>query len=80
VNEALINMLELLGKQVIFVGELSADLHALRTVVSSLDPRIQKALEEQIGVERTKIQEYLENQRIVLAALRQLIASLPMPN
>jgi len=60
-------------QQAIFVAQISADVSALKTVVSALAPEVRSALEEQADAERHKIQQYVEEQRQTIAMLRSAI-------
>jgi hypothetical protein len=76
-KEAMINMLQNIINQGVFLAELSADVSALKIVVSSLDVSVRNALEKQVSVERGRIQQHIEAQRESLEMLRQLISRLP---
>jgi hypothetical protein len=76
-KDILINMLTTLDSQIVFVAQVSADVCALKSVVSALGPACQKALEEQTAVERRKFQKVVESQQKLLEALKQRISRIP---
>lgn len=76
-KEAIINMLNLLGQTSGFVSELSADIAALKTVVSAFGPDAKKLLDEQLVLERNRIQPHVEKQKMLLEALRVGISQMP---
>lgn len=60
-------------QQAIFVAQISADVSALKTVVSALAPELRSALEEQAVAERHKIQQYVEEHQKTIEVLRSVI-------
>ena len=69
-KEALTNILSVLIQNGTFLMQVSADVSALKTVVAAFGPEAQKALEEQMDVERNRIQQQIEKQQMILEALR----------
>ena len=75
-KDALQNILKNLMQNSIFLGQISADVSALKTVVSALGPDVQSALEKQIDVERRIVQPIVEQQQMLLEALRQGVSQI----
>ena len=63
-------MLEMLIRNAQFLAQISADVSALKTVVSRLGPEAQRLLEEQIAIERDKSQKAAESAMKLLDSLR----------
>lgn len=68
-NSLLVNFLQ----NATFVAQISADVSALKSVVSALGPEVRSALEEQVALERNRIQQYVEDQQKTIAVLRSTI-------
>ncbi|MFZ3341468.1 MAG: hypothetical protein WA213_11335 [Terriglobales bacterium] len=65
-NSLLVNFLQ----NTSFVAQISADVSALKSVVSALGPEVRSALEEQVALERSKMQQYIEDQQKTIAILK----------
>jgi hypothetical protein len=70
-------MLTNLISQHAFLAQVAADVSALKTVVSALGPEASAVLEQQVAVERDKYQHIVEDQRLMLEALRLGISQIP---
>jgi hypothetical protein len=68
--EALRNLLSAFMQNSTFLAQVSADVSALKTVVSALGPEAKKALEEQIAIERDKTQQHVADIQMLLESLR----------
>ena len=76
-KEVLLNILKSIDDQNAFIARLAADVSAMKTVVSALDPRIAQALEAQVSVERDRFQKVFESHRQESEKLWQLVSQLP---
>jgi hypothetical protein len=76
-KDALTIMLTNLISQHAFLAQVAADVSALKTVVSALGPEASAVLEHQVAVERDKYQHIVEDQRLMLEALRLGISQIP---
>ncbi|HWY58606.1 MAG TPA: hypothetical protein VNZ03_29345 [Terriglobales bacterium] len=70
-------ILKLLLQNGTLLGELSADVYALKTVVAAFGPEAQKALDQQVAAERSKIQQPIQELRMLLEALRAGVSGIP---
>jgi hypothetical protein len=69
-NKGIRDMFEMLIRNAQFLAQISADVSALKTVVSRLGPEAQRLLEEQIAIERDKSQKAAESAMKLLDSLR----------
>ena len=76
-KDALTNMLKVLIQNGVFLGQISADVSALKAVVSALGPEVRAALDEQIEAQRRTIQPIVEQQTMLLEALRLGVSQIP---
>jgi hypothetical protein len=68
-RDTLQNILKSLVQNTIFLGQISADVSALKIVVSAFGPEARAALEKQIDVERRIVQPIVEEQQLLLEAM-----------
>ncbi len=76
-KDALTNMLKVIMQNGVFLAQISADVAALKTVVSSLDPKIREALDAEVAARNDMLRPHVEEQRLMLEALRQGISQIP---
>jgi predicted transcriptional regulator len=75
-KDALTNILTLCIQNSTFLAQVSADVSALKTVISALGPEARAALEEQLTVERDRIQKRLQELQIFGELLRSKISNM----
>ena len=76
-KEALTNILNLVIQQSDFLKQISADVCALKSVVCALSPETKNALDEQLAVERNKIQSQIDLQKKFLQSMSAVISKIP---
>ena len=76
-KQILINILQTLETQTNFLGQLAADVAALKMALFELDARAQSLFEKQAAITHGRIQQELDSRRQAFEMLRQLISRLP---
>jgi hypothetical protein len=76
-KDALNNILKVLMQNGAFLAQISADVSALKTVVSALGPEVRAALDEQVEAQRRKVEPIVQEQMMLLEVLRQGISRIP---
>jgi len=81
-KQVLLNMLQMQETQITFLGQIAADISALKNVVRILDARAEPLLEKEMALERDRFQLIVEAYRREIQTLRQLISepANPKPN
>jgi len=69
-NEILTTMLRLMHKQSALIFEATAEVAALRKVVSGLGPEVEKSITKQIVIERARISKSAAGMDVLTSALR----------
>ena len=78
-KEILTSILQTLETQTIFLGQLAADVAALKMAFFALDTRAQPLFEQQVAITRGRLQQEIDSRRQVFEKLRQLVSLLPTP-
>ena len=69
-QDVLANLFKISLQNSEFLAQLSADVLAIKSVICALGPEANTALEEQVAVERSKIQPRIEMNQKMLELLR----------
>jgi len=73
-KQALLNMLQMQENQITFLGQLAADLAALKNVVRILDGRAEALLEQEVALERDRFELVVATYRREIETLRLLVS------
>jgi hypothetical protein len=73
-RQVLLSILKMQETQISLLGQVAADVSALKNVVRILDARAESLLEREVALERYKFEVFLEVHRQEIQTLRLLIS------
>ena len=76
-KDALARILDLVVLNQEFLMQVSADVYALKVVVSKLDPEVYVALQKEIDAQRRMLEQTFAEQRRMIVSLQQTVSTIP---
>ena len=76
-KDALARILDLVVLNQEFLMQVSADVYALKVVVSKLDPEVYANLQKEIDAQRRMLEQTFAEQRRMIVSLQQTVSTIP---
>ena len=71
IKETIITILKTTIQNGSFLGQIAAEISALRTIVCGIDPKLQDAFEKQLILEQNKLQPSVDALRILFEQIQK---------